>query len=238
MIRQHLATCIDLDHKAVSRLAALAWHWLCWQGMVKQTQERERFVDAALALAANGDWEAVRLADVADATGGTLADIREYFREKEELADAVFERADRAMLEAAARPEVQAMAPVQRLHHLLMSWLEPLAPHRRAIRQILRNKLEPGHLHVQFPALLRISRTVQWLREGAGRRATFAHRAIEESVLTSIYLTTVIRWLGDESPGAEHTARLLRRLLERAERLESWLVPGQRTGPDRPPPEV
>ncbi|MDQ2694628.1 MAG: TetR/AcrR family transcriptional regulator, partial [Pseudomonadota bacterium] len=167
--------------------------------MTDADPDRERIVDAALALAATRPWEAVRLHDVAAALGLTLDDLRRHFREKEDLVDAWFDRADAAMLRDAATAEFLALPGRARLHRAVMTWLGALAPHRRATRQMLLGKLEPGHLHVQIPALLRVSRTVQWLREAAGRDATYLHRAVEETALTTIYLLTVLRWLNDES---------------------------------------
>src|SRR3989344_4963566 len=129
---------------------------------------KDQIVDAALALAGERSWERVRLHDVADRLGVTLADIGRHFREKEEIVDAWFDRADRALLAAASAPALAAMTARERFAQLLMAWLGALAPHRRVTRQMLAGKLEFGHVHYQFAGLLRVSRTVQWLREGAG----------------------------------------------------------------------
>lgn len=181
---------------------------------------RERIVDAALALAAQSSWEAVRLHDVADSLGVSLDEVRRRFREKEEVAEAWFDRADAAMLHAAEAPGFLDLAPRERVHHLLLAWLGALAPHRRATRQMILGKFEPGHLHVQVPGLLRVSRTVQWLREAAHRDATFLRRAFEETGLTTIYLMTFFYWMNDESPGSQATARFLGDWLALAERLD------------------
>ena len=188
--------------------------------MAAKSNQRERIVDAALELADGQGWEAVRLFDVANAAGISLDDIRAHFREKEDLVDAWFDRADQAMLQAATQPEVKGLPPKERIHRLIMVWLETLAPHRRVTRDMILGRLEPGHLHVQFPALLRISRTVQWLREGARRDATFVRRALEETVLTSIYVTTFCYWLRDDSDQSRNTRRLLDRLLGAVEPLD------------------
>lgn len=186
---------------------------------------KERIVDAALALADERSWERVRLHDVAERLGVTLADIGAHFREKEEIVDAWFDRADRVLLAATGTPALAAMNPRERFAELLMTWLGALAPHRRVTRQMLAGKLEFGHIHYQFTGLLRVSRTVQWLREGARLDAPLPWRALEESALTSIYLATVVRWLSDDSPGSEATRALLSRLLERGERLADRVGP-------------
>src|SRR5437660_11599684 len=156
---------------------------------------RDAIVDTALALAERTSWEALRLHDVAAALSIGLNDVRSHFCEKEEIVDAWFDRADGAMLADAVSPdEYRGLSPRQRIEHALMIWLGALAPYRRVTRQMIWNKLEPGHLHYQWGGALRISRTVQWLREAAGRDAALPRRAIEETALTGLYLATFFYW--------------------------------------------
>jgi ubiquinone biosynthesis protein COQ9 len=186
---------------------------------------RDRIIDAALALAGDKHWEAVRLQDVAAAAGLQMTEVHRHFREKEDIVEAFFDRADRAMLAVADTDEFRRLSSRERIHRLIMAWLEALQPHRRIVRQMITCKLEPGHLHVQIPAVLRISRTVQWVREAAGRQATFVHRALEETALTSIYVSTFIYWMRDRSENTERTRRMLARTLERAESFEHMFAP-------------
>ncbi len=188
--------------------------------METQAGLRERIVDAAIGIAEHSSWEAVRLHAVATELGITLDDIRQHFREKEELIDAWFDRADNAMLKAAQAPDFPGLTSRQRLHRLIMAWLGALATHRRVTRQMIHGRLEPGHLHIQIPSLMRISRTVQWLREAACRDATYFRRALEETGLTTIYLMTFCRWLHDDSQDSISTSRFLDRNLALAERLD------------------
>lgn len=157
----------------------------------------DNILDAALRCAGRTHWERVRLADVAAEAGGTLADIHAHFHDKESLVDALWDRADRAMLQHADDEALSALAVPARIESLVFAWLAPLAEHRKCVREMLLVRLEPGHLHIQLPTLLRISKTVQWLREAAGLRASFAWRALEESVLTGLFVATVTAWLRD-----------------------------------------
>jgi ubiquinone biosynthesis protein COQ9 len=185
-----------------------------------QASLRERILDTALVLAEQRSWEALRLHDVAAELGMTLDDIRAHFREKEEIVDVWFDRADQAMLKEGNKADVATLVPRKRIHRLLMTWLGVLTAHKKVTRQMIVNKLEPGHIHYQIAGVLRISRTVQWLREAAGRDAVLPRRAIEETVLTSIYLATFVRWMTDDSENASRTAAFLDKLLAGAERLE------------------
>jgi len=181
---------------------------------------RDHILDAAVTLAECHAWEAVRLHDVADQIGITLDQVRLHFREKEDLVDAWFDRADQAMLRTAESPQFQALAPRHRLHRLIMAWLDALAPQRRTTRQMIMAKLEPGHIHIQIPGLMRVSRTVQWIREAAHRDATYLRRALEETGLTTIYLATFAFWMRDDSAGSTRTRHFLDRQLMLAERLD------------------
>ncbi|MFH0343408.1 MAG: TetR/AcrR family transcriptional regulator [Chromatiales bacterium] len=180
---------------------------------------KQRIVDTALALAEPRSWEVVRLHEVAEAAGITLDELRVYFREKEDIVEAWFDRADAAMLHAATAPGFLSLTTRRRLQRVIMAWLNALAPHRRVTRQMISGKLEPGHLHIQIPGIMRVSRTVQWFREAAHRDAAYVQRAFEEVATTGIYLTTFCYWMWDDSRGSGATEALLERLLGIAERF-------------------
>lgn len=195
---------------------------------------RGAIVDKAVAIAERSNWEAVRLFDVAAELNISLDDIRPYFREKEDLVDAWFDRADSHMLNAAETVEFLSLAPRERLHHLIMAWLNALAAHRTVTRQMIGAKLEPGHLHIQIPAIMRISRTVQWMREAAHRDTTFVRRALEETALTAIYLATFTYWMRDTSENSQRTRDFLAHKLKWAESLDHRVygAPSKETAAD------
>jgi hypothetical protein len=80
-------------------------------------------------------------------------------------------------------------------------------------------------VHLQALGVMRISRTVQWMRDVAKLPEVGWRREVGEAALTTIYLTTLTRWLFDESAQAEATRRLLDRLLARAEQGASAIRP-------------
>ncbi len=165
----------------------------------------DRILDKALELAAAASWESLRLYQVADALGVGLDAIHAHYRQKDDLVEALFDRADRAML-AAARPEGFAGWPRRaRFDHVLGQWLEALAPYRALLPGMLAYKLEPGHLHLHVQGLLRISRTVQWLREAARDDAAGLPRIAAEVADTARYLGRFGAWLAaaPRSSGAE-----------------------------------
>lgn len=176
----------------------------------------DRILDTALSLAASRHWETLRLADIAGELGVGLDAIHHHFRDKEALVDAWWDRADHHMLGSAAQPG-EVLLP-DRIEALVFTWLDVFAPYRRTAREMLLVRLEPGHLHIQLPMLMRISRTVQWIREAAGMHEPLPWRAIDETALTLLFVTTVARWLHD---GDESTAR---QLLRRGMSAREWFV--------------
>lgn len=180
---------------------------------------RRRIVIAALALAqAPGGWDAVHLHAVARDAGVTMAELHRHFPDKDAVTEGLFDLADAAMT-AAGRAEDWPRLPLrERLFASLMAWLGALAPHRRVVVDMLGYKMHPEHIHLQVRGVARISRTVQWWREVALSPSTGWRRELEEAVLTTIYLTTFARWMTDDSPAAQRTARQLRLSLGLAER--------------------
>ena len=199
--------------------------------MARRRPSRNTIVDAALRLAERDGWEAVRLHQIAAECGAGLDDIRRHFAEKDEIIDAWLDRADAALLAQHDRDRLAGLDTHERLQRLITAWLDALAPHQRVTREMIAHKLEFGHVHVQFPALLRISRTVQWLREAAHLDAPLPRRALEETALTALFVRIFISWLRDDSPEQERTRARLERAL-RALAAAAPLIPGGRGGAD------
>jgi AcrR family transcriptional regulator len=204
--------------------------------MARSDDIRDGIIDTALALGErHASWEAVRLHEVAAELNITLDEVRRHFRDKDALADAWLDRADAAMLVQAQAAGFVALFPRERLQRLITAWLEALAPHRKLTRQMIYGRFEAGRLHLQLPGLIRVSRTVQWLREAAQRDTTFQRRVLEESGLAALYLMTFLCWLEDDSRGAERTHRFLERSLKAAEQLDHWLCAGRGRAARRAP---
>lgn len=181
-----------------------------------------QIVDTALELASQTSWEAVRLHHIADRLDIRLEDIRKLVREKEDIVDVWFDRADQAMLNAARAPGFAELDSEARLVALITAWLDVLAPYRRVARQMIFGKLEPGHLHYQFQGAMRVSRTVQWMREAARREQTLPWRALDEVTLTTIYLSTFFYWMFDSSPDSGRTKKLVERKLRGMAYMKRW----------------
>jgi len=180
---------------------------------------RQQILDTALQLAAKTDWEQLTLQQIAIAMKIHLADIYQHYRTKDDLVDAWFDRADVAMLSAQITAELPAAV---RLQQALQQWLAALSPYHKLTGQMLLYKLEPSHIHLQLGGILRISRTVQWLREAAGLTASGAARVGQELALSSLFVAVFIYWLNDCSPGQQRSLNLLQRKLQWGDTMRLW----------------
>jgi AcrR family transcriptional regulator len=177
-----------------------------------------RIVDAALDLAEEGGWDALRLRRVAERCGVPLAEVLVHYRDLDALANAWFRRAWTAML--APPPMGFATRPArERLHLMTMRWFDALAPHRGVTGQMLAAKLCPSHPHHWMPLVFNLSRSIHWLREAALLDATGRRRQIEEVGLTALFLATLTCWLRDDTPDQARTRRFLQHRLKHADRL-------------------
>jgi len=192
-------------------------------------------LDKALELAELTSWEKLNLHVIAADLGIGLDEIRQYFQQKDDLVEAWYDRADSAMLQFASSENLVSMNIPDRLSAIIMCWLNTLAAHRKISGDMLLYKLEPGHIHLQVQGLLRISRTVQWVREAAGLDTTHLFRIAEEIGLTSIFLSTFAYWLQDASPASAQTQLFLHKRLKQADFFAhklSSMLPGANSKPE------
>ncbi|TVR97847.1 MAG: TetR/AcrR family transcriptional regulator [Rhodospirillales bacterium] len=186
-------------------------------------------VDAAIAEAEVVGWDNVRLRRVAAALGIDMAVLGRRFRDLDAVADAWFDRARLAML-AAVDEDLAARPARDRLYRLFCCWLDALAPHRRVTVDMLKHKMWPFHPHHWVPMIFNLSRTILWVRDGAGLDAKPPRREIEEVALTWLFLATLAVWSTDDTPGQQRTKRFLERRLADADHLVT-LVCGRGRAP-------
>ena len=185
----------------------------------QQPALQDRILDKALELAEATSWEQLHLHAVAEALNITLDDIRQCFPQKDDLAEAWFDRADRALLGAFHPQDFRDLTLDERLYQVIVCWLDALAPHHRLTGEMLGYKFEFGHIHLQALGVMRISRTVQWFIEAALHDAQGLQRIFDECALTTIYLSTFARWLFDDSANNRRSKSVLKAALRRWHRI-------------------
>ncbi len=186
--------------------------------MTESEISRDLILNSAVELARQSSWEAFSLHQLAVAADCPLTEIKARFRSKDDLAEALFDRADEAMLKVTEAADYQALDADERLIRCIMAWFEQLAPVKPLVKEILAYKLEPGHFHLQAHGITRISRTVQWFLVVAQRDYTGLQRITDEMAVSGSYLLCFSRFLVDDSEQHRKTRELLEMLIKRVAR--------------------
>lgn len=185
--------------------------------------EAQRILDAALQLGEQRGWDAVHVYDIADDMQLGLADIERRYRNKDEIAEAWFRRADNALAACTNEPGWMELSVRERLSRAIRAWFGALEAHKGLTVEMLRYKVQPDHIHLVIQGVLRTSSTVQWVREAARVPSKGLRRELEEPVLTAIFLSTMALWLVERTAGTPRTWAWLEARLGDAERIAQRL---------------
>jgi len=187
--------------------------------------QADRIVDAALFLGEQRGWDAVHMYDIADHMGLGLDEVERHFRNKDEVAEAWFRRADHALAKCANEPGWEALSARERLARAIKAWFGFLETRKAITLAMLRYKVQPDHIHLVIQGVLRTSSTVQWVREAARLPSNGLRRELEEPALTAIFLSTMAVWLVERTPGTPRAWEWMDRQLALAERV-ARMLPG------------
>ena len=105
---------------------------------------RERIIEAFMALLAEKPIEQIGFAEIAGRAGVSLAELRDEFGSTLAILAAHMKEIDRAVL-AGVDADMAEEPPRERLFDVLMRRLEVLAPHKAAVRSLMRSAVRnPG----------------------------------------------------------------------------------------------
>ena len=186
--------------------------------MTQGHSDRQRILEQAITLASESSWSSLNLTQLADSLDCSVAEIGRHYRSKDDLAEAFFDQADRAMWALASDQDFRSLSSAEKLFECIICWLESFSPHKSLVREMMAYKFEPGHFHLQAHGITRISRTVQWFLDVSGREYPGLKRVTDEFAVTSAYLATLSCFLYDDSESNRKTRDLLRRLILQIER--------------------
>ncbi len=190
-----------------------------------KTDGADRIITAALALAAGRGWRRVRLVDIADEAGVTLAELRDAFSSKAAIVNGFVRRTDERVL--AAGP-VEGSSARDRLFDVLMLRFDVLQPDKKAVAMIVRDALcNPLAALCYRPQLLA---SMAWMLEAAGLSSAGPAGMLRANGLSLVYLAALRAWLGDDSADKAKTMSVLDRGLRQAETVASVLCPGKQAG--------
>jgi AcrR family transcriptional regulator len=178
--------------------------------------EREKIIAGFLALLAEKPIEQIGLAEIAAEADVSLAELRGEFSSPLAIYSAHVKAMDRAVL-AADLSDMAEEPPRERLFDVLMRRLEVMAPHREAVRSLLRSAMRNPPLAL---ALNRLAvRSQQWMLTAAGIEASGPRGAVRAQGLALLFGSVVREWTLDDDPGLSRTMAALDRALARGQRL-------------------
>jgi AcrR family transcriptional regulator len=181
---------------------------------------RERVMQAFLALLAEQPIERIGLADIAARAEVSLAELRGEFSTPLAIFAAHVKELDRKVL-AEIDPELDEESPRERLFDVLMRRLELLAPHKQAIRSLLRSAPRNPPLALALNGLA--VRSQQWMLTAAGIGASGPTGMIRAQGLALLFTQVLRTWVDDDDPGLSRTLAALDRELARGQRFSGLL---------------
>src|SRR5262249_949880 len=126
--------------------------------------ERGRVIEAFMALLAEKPIERIGFAEIAQRARVSLAALRDLFGSALAILAAQVKETDRAVL-AGADADMAEEPPRERLFDVLMRRLEVLAPHKAAVRSLVRSAARNPGLTFALNGLA--GRSQQWMLTAA-----------------------------------------------------------------------
>jgi AcrR family transcriptional regulator len=198
-------------------------------GMTESSPNRKRIIEALLTLLADQPIERIGLGDIAAAAGVSLAELREEFSSVFSILAAHMKEIDRQVL-AADFSDMSEEPVRERLFDILMKRLEAHAPHKAAIRSLMRSSLRNPPLALALNSFA--ARSMSWMMTAAGISTAGPRGVVRAQALTLLYARVVATWAEDDDPGLAKTMAVLDRELARGQQLSGLLdtllaIPGR-----------
>jgi AcrR family transcriptional regulator len=178
--------------------------------------DRERIIQAFMALLAARPIENIGLAEIAARAKVSLAQLRGEFDSPLGIFAAQVKEIDREVL-AGGDADMAEEPPRERLFDVLMRRLEALAPYKPALRSLLRSAARNPGLALALNGLT--VRSQQWMLTGAGITASGPKGFVRAQGLALLFAQVLREWTEDDDPGLAKTMAALDRALSRG---QSW----------------
>src|SRR5215467_7594 len=181
---------------------------------------RERIIAAFMGLLAEKSIERIGLPEIAKRAEVPLAELRGEFGSTFAIFAAHSKEIDRAVLRGGAGDMAQE-PPRERMFDVLMRRIEALAPHRQAVRSLVRSATRNPPLAVALNGLAVQSQ--QWMLAAADISASGPAGMLRAQGLALLYASVLRTWLDDTDPGLARTMAALDSALARGQRWSGLL---------------
>ena len=180
---------------------------------------REKIIEAFMALLAERPFEKIGFTDIAERAGMSLADLRGEFASPLAILAAHVKELDRQVL-AGSDPDMDEESPRERLFDVLMRRLELLAPHKEAVRSLMRSARRDPPLALALNAMT--VRSQQWMLTAAGIHASGPQGMVRSQGLALLFANVLRTWVDDDEDQTK-TLAALDNELARGQRLAGLL---------------
>jgi len=178
--------------------------------------DRDKIIAAFLTLLAEKPIEQISFSEIAEASGMSLAALRNEFPSALAILAAHIKSVDRAVLSEDFR-DVEEEPARERLFDVLMRRLEMLSPHREAVRSLMRSARRNPPLALALNGMA--VRSQQWMLTAAGIAASGTRGMIRAQGLAALFGGVLRTWIHDDDPGLARTMAALDRALARGQRF-------------------
>jgi AcrR family transcriptional regulator len=182
--------------------------------------EREKIIAALLALLAEKSIEQIGMAEIAKEASVSLAQLRGAFASPLAIVAGYLKDIDRTVL-AEDLSDMAEEPARERLFDVLMRRLEALAPHREAVRSLIRSARRNAPLALALNGLA--VRSQKWMLTAAGLNASGPRGALHAQGLAVLFSSVLRTWVSDDDPGHARTMAALDRALARGQRFAGFL---------------
>jgi AcrR family transcriptional regulator len=182
--------------------------------------DRERIVAAFMALLAEKPFERIDLSEVAAGAGVSLGTMRAEFASTLAIYAAHVKQIDRAVLDG-VDGDMAEEPPRERLFDVLMRRIEALAPHKEAVRSLLRSVSRDPALALALNGIA--VRSQQWMLTAADIHASGPRGLLRAQGLALLWARVLRAFVNDEDEGHARTMAALDRELGRGARLVGLL---------------
>jgi AcrR family transcriptional regulator len=184
------------------------------------TTDRDKAIDALMALLAEHSFEQIGLAEVAGRAGLKLSQLRSEFGSTLAIVGTHIKDIDRTVL-AGGTTDMAEEPARERLFDVLMRRLEALAPYQPAVRSLMCSARRNPGLALALNAFA--VRSQKWMLEAAGIGASGPKGALRAQGAALMFARVVAVWLNDDEPGLDRTMAAMGRGLASAERWAGFL---------------
>jgi AcrR family transcriptional regulator len=184
------------------------------------TTDRDKAIEALMALLAEQSFEQIGLAEVASRAGIKLSQLRAEFGSTLAILGAHIKDIDRAVL-AGGDADMDDESPREKLFDVLMRRLEALAPYKAAVRSLMHSARRNPGLALALNAMT--ARSQRWMLEAAGIGASGPRGALRAQGAALMFARVLGVWFDDDEPGLDRTMAALGRGLASAERWDSFV---------------